>query len=162
VNFRAAEGTSLQATTLLVERLARQIRDMGEVEETLTTVGDGAQAAPNLAKIFVRLCDPRERKATQGQVMDRIRTELVAKLPKDLRIDVSEVNLFGAGSTAPVQFTISGPDLDQLQSYAAKIIGEVKKNKAASDVDTNMVVGQPEVELAINRDKAANLGVLVS
>ncbi len=163
VNFRAPEGTSLQATTLVAERLARDIRQMDEVEETLVTVGDSAQAVPNLGKIFVRLSDPRNRKRSQDQVMGRIRTELLTKLPKDYRTDVSEVNLFGSGqSTASVQYTLSGPDLKELDKYSSAITAQLKKTPAATDVDTNFVTGQPEAELDINRDKAANLGVQVA
>ena len=41
VSVRAAEGSSLQATTVLMERIANDIRKLGGVRDTLITVGGG-------------------------------------------------------------------------------------------------------------------------
>ena len=98
-----------------------------------------------------------------NEIMARVRNEIVAKQPKDLRIDVSQVDAFNSGqSTAAVQYGIYGPDLAKLAEYSAKIVAELKKVPGAVDVDTNLVVGKPELQVAIDREKAADLGVQVS
>ena len=164
INVRAPEGTSLQATALIAERIARQVRDLTpDVKLTLMSIGDSQLKVPNLAKIYVRLIDPREREATQIQIMARVRNEIVPKQPKTMRIDISEVDAFSSGqSTAAVQYGISGPDLDKLNEYAQQMVDYLKKTPGAVDVASNVIVGKPEVQVLIDREKAADLGVQVS
>jgi hydrophobe/amphiphile efflux-1 (HAE1) family protein len=163
VNVRAPEGTSLQATTLIVERMARDIRnELPHVQLTITEVGDDVNSTPNKGSIFVRLTDPQLRKETQIEIMARARKEIVGRQNKNLRIDVSEVDQFNSGqSTAAVQYGISGPDLTKLGEYSAKIVAQLRKVPGAVDVDTNLILGKPEMQVVINREKAADLGVQV-
>ncbi|MDB4969774.1 MAG: nolG, partial [Myxococcales bacterium] len=164
VNVRAPEGTSLQSTALIGERIARQIREqIPGVQLTTMTIGDTDQRTPNRAGVYVRLIDPEKREQTMNQIMARVRNEIVSRQPKDLRIDVSQVDAFNSGqSTASVQYGIYGPDLDKLAEYSTTIVRELKKVPGAVDVDTNLVVGKPELQVSIFREKAADLGVQVS
>jgi multidrug efflux pump subunit AcrB len=164
VNVRAPEGTSLQATALVGERIARRIREeLPEVAQTTVSIGDNEQRTPNKAKIYVRLTDPRRRSAKQFELMARVRKQIVAAQPKELRIDVSEVDAFNSGqSTASVQYGISGPDLQKLGEYAERIVAQLKKVPGAVDVDSNLIVGKPELQVSIDREKAADLGVQVA
>src|SRR5262249_23558082 len=130
---------------------------------TTVTIGDSEQRISNKASVYVRLTDPKERPEKQLDLMARVRTEIVAKQPKDLRIDVSEVDQFNSGqSTAQVQYGISGPDLNRLSEYSQKLVAAVKEVPGAVDVDSNLVVGKPELQAIIDREKAADLGVSVA
>jgi hydrophobic/amphiphilic exporter-1 (mainly G- bacteria), HAE1 family len=164
INLRAPEGTSLQSTELIAERVARQVRELSpDVLLTLTSIGGGQQRLENLAKVYVRMTDPRVREQTQIGFMARVRKEIVGKLPKELRIDISEVDAFNSGqSTASVQYGIAGPDLGKLAQYSSAVVADLKKVPGAVDVDTNLVLGKPELNVSIDREKAADLGVQVA
>jgi hydrophobic/amphiphilic exporter-1 (mainly G- bacteria), HAE1 family len=163
VNMRAPEGTSLLQTRLEAERIAREIRAVPGVDHTLVTIGNDAAITRNLANIFVHLVDPRLRKDDQFAIMDRVRKEIVPRQPKDLRIDVSQTAQISSGqSQAQVQYTLSGPDLNQLARYTTKILERFRKARGAVDVDSNLIVGNPEVHVAIDRDRAGDLGVEVA
>jgi hydrophobe/amphiphile efflux-1 (HAE1) family protein len=163
INVRSPEGTSLESTQLVSERIAREVRKMAVVDDTLLTIGDNDQRTPNLAKIYVHMSDPDKRKETQQDIMETVRRDIVAKQSKDLRIDVSEVPAFSSGnSTAAVQWNISGPDLEKLADITAKAVDGMKKVPGAVDVDSNLIVGKPELGVYIDRDKAADLGVSVA
>jgi hydrophobe/amphiphile efflux-1 (HAE1) family protein len=163
VNMRAPEGTSLVETRLQAERVAREIRAVPGVDHTLVTIGNDAAVTRNLANIFVHLVDPRLRKEDQFAIMDRVRKEVIPHQPKDLRIDVSQTAQISSGqSQAQVQYTLSGPDLSQLARFTGKILEPFRKAKGAVDVDSNLVVGNPEVHVEIDRDRAGNLGVNVA
>jgi hydrophobe/amphiphile efflux-1 (HAE1) family protein len=164
VNVRAPEGTSLQATAIIGERLAREIREtIPGVMLTTVTIGDSDQRIPNKASIYVRLTDPKDRAEEQLDLMARVRKDIVAKQPKGLRIDVSEVDQFNTGmSTAAVQYGISGPDLGKLADYSKDIVQKLKQVPGAVDVDTDLVVGKPELRASIDREKAADLGISVA
>jgi hydrophobic/amphiphilic exporter-1 (mainly G- bacteria), HAE1 family len=160
INIRAPEGTSLDSTAILAERIARDVRTLPVVRTTLITIGDNNERAPNTASIYVKLSDPVDREQNQEAVMADIRRDIVAKQPKELRIDVSEVPMFaGGGRYVPIMYEISGPDLAKLEEYTAKLAAAVKSIPGAVDVDTNSAGGRPELSIAIDRERAADLGV---
>lgn len=164
VTVRAPEGTSLYATDLIGERIARAIRKYPEVQATVTTVADDAAKTQNFARVFVRMVDPSKRRATQNEVKDRVRREIVAKQSSDLRISVGDVQAFGGGTfaNARIQYTVTGPDLRELEKYTARIVEKLKKVPGAVDVDSSLIVGKPELGVYLDRAKAADLGVQVS
>ena len=162
INVRAPEGTSLEQTILIGERLAREVRAIPEVTSTLVTVGDDNQKTPNLASIYVKLLAPDRRKLSQAQIMDRTRHDVVARAAKNLQIDVSEVPVFAGGLTWPVTYEMTGPDLDRLTEYAQRALEALKKAPGAVDAQSSFIPGKPEVEVRVNREKAADLGVSVS
>ncbi len=162
VNMRAPEGTSLLETRLIAERLATEIRTLPGVSHTLVTIGNDAQVTRNLANIFVALVDPKQRDTDQFALMDRVRKEIIPKQRKDLRLDVSQTaQISGGASQATVQYTISGPDLSQLTSYTKTIVERLRQAKGAVDVDSNLIVGNPEIRVSVDRERAADLGVEV-
>ncbi len=163
VSVRAPEGTSLAATQILGERIARQIRKLNGVESTLTTVGDDDAVTQNLAHIYVRLIDPGLRQASQDDMMDEVRRKITSKQSSDLRIVVSEVGAFSGGgfSTAKIQYTLSGPDLKKLEQYSESIVSKFRKVPGAVDVDSSLITGKPEIGVYIDRARAADLGVQV-
>jgi hydrophobe/amphiphile efflux-1 (HAE1) family protein len=162
VNVRAPEGTSLEATTLIAERVARAVRGLDGVSSTLLTTGDNLQKLPNLGSVYVKLTHPEARKATQKQIMNRVRQEIVARQPKELRIDVSEVPMFTGGMTWLIAYELTGPDLDQLIAISEKVHQALKDAPGQADATSTYIPGKPEVQVTILREKAADLGVSVS
>jgi len=164
INLRIPEGNSLAATSLAAERMAREVREWPEVSATLMTIGDNNEKTPNLAKVFVRLVPPDHRKLSQDQLQDKVRKEIVSKQPASYRISVLAVSAFSGGgfSSATVQYTLTGPDLARLTKYSDEIVKKLKAIPGATDADTTLVTGNPEVVAVVNRRKAADLGVAVA
>jgi HAE1 family hydrophobic/amphiphilic exporter-1 len=163
VQLRAPEGTSLESTKILGERVAREVRGLDGVASTLVTIGDTEQKTPNFARVYVKLTEPAERELNQDEMMDLVRREILSKQPKELRVKANEVALFsGGGAQATIMYVMSGPDLDRLSEYAQKAQAGLTKVPGAVDVDSTLVSGKPEIAVHINRDKAADLGVQVA
>jgi hydrophobe/amphiphile efflux-1 (HAE1) family protein len=163
VIVRAPEGTSLASTRLIGERIARQIRTLTGVESTLATVGDDEARTSNLVRIYTRLVDPKLRKDPQNVMMNRVRQEITSKQDPSLRINVAEVSAFGGGgfSSAKVQYTLTGPDLRELERYAGSITKKLRAVPGAVDVDSSLITGKPEIGVFVDRARAADLGVQV-
>jgi len=162
VSIRAPEGTSLGATSLLLERIATQIRQIPGVTDTLNTVGGGQQQVVNAGTIYVKLSAIQDRPKSQEQMMADTR-ELLKNFPPDLRTAVQPVAAFSGGGfrNANVQFLIAGPDLKKLEEYSNKVLEKMKTIPDAVDVDSTLIGGKPEVQLDVDRDTAADLGVRV-
>lgn len=161
VQVRAPEGTSLEETGLIGERIARAVRGDANVAETITTVGEDNAQTRNLATVYVGLTDPGTRVTTQNQLMDWVRHEIIPKQRKDLRITVSEVSPFAGGgfSTQRNQYVLRGPDLATLEKLAGEFTDKLKQTPGAVDVDSSLITGKPEIGVFIDRARAADLGV---
>ena len=161
VLVRTPEGTSLAATTALTENIAQDIRSLPGVEHTLMTAGGGADASVNTSSIYVKLTDLDKRTDSQQDMMQKTRA-LLKHYPKEIHAGVELVSSVGGNqSNADIQYFIQGPDLDQLQKYSDILIGKINQIPGATDADTTLRSGKPEVRLTINRPRAADLGVSV-
>ncbi|MBI4264041.1 MAG: efflux RND transporter permease subunit [Acidobacteria bacterium] len=160
VNVRAPEGTSLQATEVLGNRLSTAIRRIREVDYTLLTVaGDGA-GTQNSASIFVRLAAIDARTRDQFAIMSEVRDAILTPLTaQGIRSSVG--GGFGPGGGG-VQYVLQGPDIAQLQRYSDQLLKRVKTLPGVVDADTSLNDGKPELSVHIDRPKAADLGVQLS
>ncbi|HEX7706243.1 MAG TPA: efflux RND transporter permease subunit [Thermoanaerobaculia bacterium] len=162
ITIRAPEGASVSSTQTIAESIAARARELDGVTTTVVTIGDDPQRTLNLGTVYVKLGDAAKRD-NQYVIMDRVRTEILPQYERlNLRTQVAPVNEFGGGTDAEVMFWIGGPDLVQLDQYARQLVDSIRDPKlGTTDVDTNFIVGKPELAVRIDRDKAADLGVRV-
>jgi HAE1 family hydrophobic/amphiphilic exporter-1 len=164
VIMRAPEGTSLQATLALAQRVAADIRKLPHVSYTLTTVGDDQQGTQNLAKVYVRLAPLDTRPLTQFDIMEMTRDKVLPNFASsNLRTMVSPVAAIGGSGqqNADVAFQLKGPNLDNLNEYSQHLLNKLKQMPGVVDADTSLIVGKPEIRAKIDRAKAGDLGVNV-
>ena len=163
VSIRTPEGTSLGATAQVFERVATEIRKIPGVTDTLSTVGGGQQLVVNSGSIYVKLSDISERSRSQQDLMTEVREKILPNFPKEYRTAVQPVAAFTGGGfrNANVQFLIAGPDLKKLEEYSQKVLEKMKTIPDAVDVDSTLISGKPELQLEVDRDTAADLGVRV-
>ncbi|HUP60637.1 MAG TPA: efflux RND transporter permease subunit [Thermoanaerobaculia bacterium] len=163
ITVRAPEGASVQSTQTILESIAMRVRKLDGVQSTVATVGDDPQQTLNLGTIYVKLVPADKRERGQYEIQDVVRKEILPQYQRlNLRTSVAPVNEFGGGTDAEVMFWIGGPDLVQLDKYAHELTNVIRDPKlGTTDVDTNFIVGKPELGVRIDRDKAADLGVSV-
>jgi len=162
VSVRTPEGSSLGATAQALEQIAREVRQLEGVTDTLVTIGGGEAQVVNNGTIYVKLTDSKDRPKSQELMMADAR-ELLKKFPPEYRTAVQQVAAFSGGGfrNANVQFIISGPDLKLLEDYSAKLLEKMKTIPDAVDVDSTLISGKPELQLEVDRVRAADLGVRV-
>ena len=159
----APEGTSLEATTLISERLARKARTVPEVESTLVTVADSDQRLANIGRVYVRLVDPEKRALGQNDVMDRVRKDIASEFPAGTRVAVQTVSDFSmGGQNATVAYVISGPELETLERYGNQILADMRQVPGVVDLDSTLVEPVLESTVQPNLDRASHLGVAPS
>jgi HAE1 family hydrophobic/amphiphilic exporter-1 len=164
INLRAPEGTSLESTEVITNRMAAAVRQrLPEVDYTLVTVAGDPAKTRNQSNIFVRLKPIEDRTLNQLAIMQIVRDEVVPPLSKNLRTSVQQVaDIGGSGSqAADIQFVISGPDLNNLEKISRQLVERAKSIPGVVDLDTTLNVGKPELSVEVDRPKAADLGVQV-
>ena len=159
LTVRAPEGTSLDATQVLADRIATAIRRVPEVDYTLLTVaGDGA-GTQNSASIFVKLAPIEARRRDQFDIMAQVRTDILKPYAdRGFRVSVGGGGFGGGG----VQYVLQGPEIAGLQRYGDELLEKVKGIPGVVDADTTLDNGKPELSVRMDRAKAADLGVQLS
>ena len=164
INLRAPEGTSLEATEILTNRVATALKQqVPEVDYTLTTIGSDQAGTRNLSSIYVRLVPIEARQRDQFVIMNAIRSDILPVVAKNARTSVQQVATIGGGGAqnAEIQFLISGPDLRKLDVLSQQLLDRMKQIPGVVDPDRSLNAGKPELSVQVDRPKAADLGVQV-
>jgi hydrophobic/amphiphilic exporter-1 (mainly G- bacteria), HAE1 family len=162
IYVQAPEGTSLEATTLVAERLARKTREFPEVASTLVSIADDDRRQSNVGRIYVRLSDPEQRSRSQADVMEQVRKDVLvpANYPAGTRVAAQPVNDFSiGGQNANISYVISGPDLEKLEHYGTVLLERMRGVPGVVDADTSLLEPVEETTLRPDLDRAALLGV---
>ncbi|HEX7837763.1 MAG TPA: efflux RND transporter permease subunit, partial [Kofleriaceae bacterium] len=162
IYIQTPEDATLEATTLVAERLARKTRELPEVESTLVSVADGDQRQPNVGHIYVHLTDPETRAKSQLLVMAEVRKRVLvdSNYPAGTTVAVQPVNDFSiGGQNANISYVINGPDLEKLERYGRTLKGKMKTVPGVVDLSTSVVDPVAEATVTPDLDRAALLGV---
>jgi len=159
----APPGASLERTAELVTRMERTLATMPEVVTLFSTVGVRGQAQANVQdiSIYVGLQHLTQRKRTQDEIKQEAR-RLLEAFP-GMRVSVQNINLIGGGGFRQTEFNLilRGPDLNRLQAFAHRVITDLRGRGGFVDLDTSVANRQPEVQIAVDRQKASDLGIRV-
>ncbi len=162
INVRAPEGASLDTTRQILESMASRVNGIPEVDTTVVTLASDLQKTRNFGEIYVKLKPVKDRDLSQFDVMGVVRQNVLPQYSKlDLRVQVGLVNAFSSGANSEIMFWIGGPDFKKLDEYSQKLVAVVKAQPGVADVDTNLIVGKPELGVRIERQKAGDVGVRV-
>ncbi len=167
VSFRAPQGTSLAATQSVLDRIGRDIREqIPGVENTLSVAGAGG-GSPNAGNVSVRLLPVEKRTFSQAQLINRTRDLVKKYAQQGTTVGVSGTSSIGASlgiggrsGASSTGFYIAGPDIDKLDEYSQKLVDRIKQDPNFRDADRSLDLSSPELQISIDRNKAADLGVL--
>jgi HAE1 family hydrophobic/amphiphilic exporter-1 len=149
------EGTSLEATSRLVTDLAAKIGRLPGVAFVNPYVHEGLTSHSH---IFVKLVDLGKRRFSNLDAAAEVR-KICAGYP-NLRYKVMIPSALGGGETFfPIRALILGPDFDKVAEMAKEAAGRIRKVPGLLDVDTSVSINSPELEVRIDRQRAADLGV---
>ena len=166
VNVRGPQGTSLAATQSIVDRISRDIKEKvpGLLNSTVNVGGYGGGGSGNSGTVSVNLVPVKQRSQSQAEIMGMVRGMVKPYSNKDWRINVSAASSIAQGiglgrGGSGIGYFISGPDMEQLNSYADQLVEKMQQDPIFRDPDNSVDVGTPEVRFVIDRTRAADLGV---
>jgi HAE1 family hydrophobic/amphiphilic exporter-1 len=160
VHTKLPIGTPLRVMDRVSRRIEGRIVEHPEVEHVFGTVGHGTRHEPNRSSIFVKLTPKVERDETQQEMMETMRADLVPRVPEAEELAVDEISWISQGGrSAPIMYTLRGPDLDRLARYSNLMVARMRADPVFADVSTSYEPGRPEIELSLDREMAADLGV---
>jgi hydrophobic/amphiphilic exporter-1 (mainly G- bacteria), HAE1 family len=160
VHVDTPQGTSLEGTTEIAQQIMKEIGDQEGVSHVSYLAGADRYTHFH---VFFYLLPVDERSVTQDEVIARIRKILVAH--PGLTPSVAARQALGGGGGAggfAIQANLLGPDIDRLYDYSQKLLETAKQTPSIVEPKTDYSNASPEVQVAVDRPRAADLGVRMS
>ncbi len=163
------EGYTLERTDRVLAELEARLRKLTGVQHLFTTTGELAggrsvKGEGNVTRgsIYVRLEDLEARKTPYTQFEVQAEARKVLEDYPDLRASVNDISQFQGGNRPQVfQVNLAGPELSRLSGYADRLVAALKEQGGIADIDTTLSLRKPEIQVAIDRERASDLGLQV-
>jgi multidrug efflux pump len=159
-SIQADQSISFQ---LMQQKLAQFVSIIKKDAAVETVVGFTGGGQTNSGFLFVSLVPLGERNTSADAVIARLRREMAVVPGATLFLQsVQDIRAGGRPSNAQYQYTLQGPTLEELNEWAPKIAAALQQEPNLSDVNSDQQNKGLEVDLVIDRDAAARLGITVS
>jgi HAE1 family hydrophobic/amphiphilic exporter-1 len=160
INSEAAQGTSFNDMVVLQKQLAAIVADDPNVGGFRSSVGVGGQASTgNSGSMFIRLKPRAERELSADQVIQQLRPKLSA-IP-GVRVSLQNppvIRVGGRLSRSLYQFTLQSPEAQELYHYAPLLEEKIRSRGEFLDVNSDLQLKNPQLEIVVDREKASTLG----
>lgn len=179
VRVEARQGASLAAMRETVDVIEARILGIKGIETVLTSLGTQSFGDVNRADFFIRLTDSKDRTFSFGRLFHGIlkgspedawknnfsQREKMAEVRKQLngisglRASVRNLTSLRQGAPVDIDFSITGPDIEQLLKFSNALRDKAKDIPGIVDVVTTLQIDNPELLVRIDRERAAALGI---
>jgi len=160
ISIEAPLGTALHKTSQVMKEMEQSISLIPEVQLVFASIGGGQAGQVYKGEIYVKLIGMYEREKDQFELMAETRLILkkIAEKENFIISITDEANYAGMGGK-PLQYSIKGSEYEEISKYTNMLIEELSKVKGITDIDQTYKPFKPELNIKINREKAAQLGV---
>jgi multidrug efflux pump subunit AcrB len=161
VRLQSAVGSSLEEMDGLMRRVEATVLKRPEVLRAFAVTGGFGGSGVNTGVMFTTLRDKRERSVTQAEFAGILRRELNA-IP-GLRATVMDLSQtgFSAKRGFPIEFSVRGGDWARLIDAADDVRRQLAQSGTTVDIDTDYLLGMPELRIEPDRARIADLGLSV-
>jgi len=174
VRLRAPDGTRLERTELIAvkaQHILGEIVGKNHIAITSTFVGSHPSSF-STNPIYLFMAGPQEAvmqisltedyKVNLDDLKEKIRYQVAKQIP-GVKLSFEPIELtdkiLSQGSPTPIEIAISGKNKKQNQEYAFKILDKLKDIKYLRDAQIGQSFNYPTIDINIDRQRAAQLGV---
>jgi hydrophobic/amphiphilic exporter-1 (mainly G- bacteria), HAE1 family len=163
VTTEAAQGTSYFEMVGYQKQIADVISRDPNVESLVSSVGGTTSATlggPNYGQLVVHLKPRSQRSLLVNGVIDELRPKLESFPGMKVYLqNPPTIRIGGLVTKSYYQYTLQSPDKPLLYSSVRDLEKEIARIPGTLDVTSNLAVDNPQVNVVIDRDKAAALQV---
>jgi multidrug efflux pump len=162
IRMQTAVGSDINETDKLIQQAEDMIAAHPEVQQRFVILGGmGSSQGVNSAFMFITLVPPGKRKLSQDQFTMILRRELNS-IP-GVRAVIQDMSQrgFTAQRGFPVEFSVRGPDWNQLVTQSQEIIRKLDASGLVVDLDSDYQLGMPELRIQPERSRSADIGVSI-
>ncbi|MEE3715663.1 efflux RND transporter permease subunit [Tumidithrix elongata RA019] len=160
-NTKAAQDISFDDMLKHQQEVVDIIRKDPNIDALNSTVGaSGPNASVNSGRITIRLKPRNQRPLSADEVIQELTPKLrrVTGLQTFLRSPPA-IPIGGQQTNSTYQFTLQSLNLQDLRDAVPRMIDKVKTLPGLRGVDSDLQLRTPQIEVQVNHDKAALLGI---
>lgn len=160
---RAPDGSTLEYTDRYMRQAEGILMSLPERAGLFTATGlaFGGAGSPTDAIVFMRLKERSERDKSQQEIVGQLFPQLFS-IPGVMAFVINLPSLqTGAGNT-PIEYVLLGDSYDELQQAVGIMMQKASQLGFLINLDTDLKLNKPQLEIEIDRDRAAQLGVSVT
>jgi HAE1 family hydrophobic/amphiphilic exporter-1 len=157
----AAQGVSFEEMKSQQIKLMDIVLQEPNIEAFMSSVGSaGSRVGSNSGSMFMKLKPRHERNLNADQIIQKLRPKVMA-VPGIMMFmqNPPPIRLEATMAKAQYQFVLQSPDTDELYRQAAAFEMKVRGIPTLQDVTSDLQIKNPQVNLEIDRDRAASMGV---
>lgn len=158
INAKTPLGSSLEYTDSrlkLIEATLNNHKDA--IDSFYASIGTGARGQVNQASVNVRLKPKEDRKISQKELLKKLKTDL-DKIP-GVRATASPPSITQGQRSEKLQFTLTGGSLAEIGQITERLQNSLSDNPAMGKIDVDVQLDLPQLDVEIDRVRAANLGL---
>ena len=155
----AVEGISFDSMARHQQAIADILRKDPNIEVFGSSAG-GRGGSSNSGFLFIRLKPRNQRKLSADEIVEELRPKLAAVPGVRTYIQSPPaIQIGGRQSRALYQLTLFSPSTEDLYRFAPELETKMRANPLLQDVSTDLLLKNPQINVEIQRDRAAALGV---
>jgi HAE1 family hydrophobic/amphiphilic exporter-1 len=162
VNIRAAQGTSFYDMVKYTERVADVINQNPYVDAMMVNTGGGGGfgGGMNMGRMDIQLTPRASRPFTASQIAQQLRGPLGRYPGFRAFVNVpAALQIGGFRGNSNYNLMVESLNTDELYTWAPKLEQAVAELPETQEVSTNLEAKSPRVDLVIDRDKSAAVGL---
>ncbi len=169
VSIEAIQGIGYEEMVRHQQEVAAIIAQDPDIAGSSSSVGDGGggrggASSSNQGRISVDLKPRAQRTRSVDQIMAGLRPKL-AQVPgvRVFMVNQPPINVGGmGGARSNYQFTLQDPDTAELYRAAPMLEEVMRQIPSIEDVNSDLRLNNPQVQISLNRDRIAALGLTVN
>jgi HAE1 family hydrophobic/amphiphilic exporter-1 len=156
-------GVGVAEAKRVAHEVGTALRALDQIETVFVSVGAGSRARVNEIGLYVGTTPKAGRPLSQPTLMARAREALRRAAPTARVIAVNEVSWISGGgfSSYHMEYAITGPSLVTLQQKSDAMVRAMRADPRFVDARSSFELGKPELQVQVDRARAADLGVPV-
>jgi len=159
----AAQDISFEAMRERQLAVAAIISENTNILNFMSSIGAGGpNATANSGRIFMRLKPLSERDRSAEEIIQDLRPKLATVQGIQVYLQVPPlIRLGGQLSKGLYQFSLQSTDMAELRQWAPLLVERMSELPGFQDVTSDLQVANPQLNVQIDRDKAAAAGLTV-
>ena len=158
----APEGATLEYTDRYMREVEAALMPLPERRGLFTAVGLGFNGPGRVTDgfLFLNLKPRNERGRSQQQIVQQLFPRLLG-IPGVLAFVINPPSL-GGRFTSEVEYVLQAETYEQLNQAVGMMMGEAAQLGYLLNLDTDLRLNKPQLDILIDRERAAGLGISVT
>lgn len=159
----APEGSTLQYTDSYMHQVEDRLLALPERQGVFTATGLGFSGPGSVTNgfLFLALKPRSERSRSQQDIVRALFPQLIS-IPGVLAFVINPPSIGGGVNSSPVEYVLEGDNYQQLSAAVGSMMSEASKLGYLINMDTDLRLNTPQLNVDIDRERASSLGVSVT